>query len=239
MPKELTIITPLSKYLAMALFIILPFIGFSLGIRYQQLMNFYQEELTKPIPPIKSQTNTTVDNATNWKTYANEELKFSFKYPAEAILYEGKLASVDGQFVSYPNSVQLSIPETCGFDNSLFTVVVGKTQNDPKGFGSPNVFDPDIETEKILIDRVEAIRSKDPVPGLIGANQIGIKRNGLYYLIKDACESETVSQMLSTFKFLEQDENQVACTQDAKLCPDGSYVGRTGPNCEFAACPAQ
>lgn len=29
----------------------------------------------------------------------------------------------------------------------------------------------------------------------------------------------------------------VACTMEAKLCPDGSAVGRTGPNCEFAACP--
>src|SRR3989338_7539618 len=29
----------------------------------------------------------------------------------------------------------------------------------------------------------------------------------------------------------------VACTQEAKICPDGSAVGRTGPNCEFAACP--
>ena len=29
----------------------------------------------------------------------------------------------------------------------------------------------------------------------------------------------------------------MACTQEAKQCPDGSYVGRTGPNCEFAACP--
>ena len=29
-----------------------------------------------------------------------------------------------------------------------------------------------------------------------------------------------------------------ACTQEAKQCPDGSYVGRTGPNCEFAACPS-
>jgi len=25
---------------------------------------------------------------------------------------------------------------------------------------------------------------------------------------------------------------------EAKICPDGSAVGRTGPNCEFAACPA-
>jgi hypothetical protein len=29
-----------------------------------------------------------------------------------------------------------------------------------------------------------------------------------------------------------------ACTMDAKACPDGSYVGRIAPNCEFAACPA-
>lgn len=29
-----------------------------------------------------------------------------------------------------------------------------------------------------------------------------------------------------------------ACTQEAKLCPDGSAVGRIGPNCEFAPCPA-
>ncbi|HLC92583.1 MAG TPA: hypothetical protein VJH23_02650 [archaeon] len=28
-----------------------------------------------------------------------------------------------------------------------------------------------------------------------------------------------------------------ACTEEAKLCSDGSYVGREGPWCEFAACP--
>ena len=31
---------------------------------------------------------------------------------------------------------------------------------------------------------------------------------------------------------------QIACTQEAKQCSDGSYVGRTGPNCEFGACPS-
>ncbi|MBI4708749.1 MAG: hypothetical protein HY764_00915 [Candidatus Portnoybacteria bacterium] len=30
---------------------------------------------------------------------------------------------------------------------------------------------------------------------------------------------------------------QKTCTMEAKLCPDGSYVGRTGPNCEFTLCP--
>ena len=29
----------------------------------------------------------------------------------------------------------------------------------------------------------------------------------------------------------------VACPADAMLCPDGSAVGRTGPDCSFPACP--
>ena len=34
-----------------------------------------------------------------------------------------------------------------------------------------------------------------------------------------------------------QQPQPVACTEEAKLCPDGSAVGRVGPNCEFAPCP--
>ncbi len=34
-----------------------------------------------------------------------------------------------------------------------------------------------------------------------------------------------------------EEEGAVACTMDAMMCADGSYVGRTGPNCEFV-CPA-
>ncbi|QQR82758.1 hypothetical protein IPJ70_01450 [Candidatus Campbellbacteria bacterium] len=30
----------------------------------------------------------------------------------------------------------------------------------------------------------------------------------------------------------------VACTEEAKMCSDGSSVGRVGPRCEFAPCPA-
>lgn len=32
--------------------------------------------------------------------------------------------------------------------------------------------------------------------------------------------------------------NIKGCTQEAKICPDGTSVGRTGPNCEFAPCPS-
>lgn len=30
---------------------------------------------------------------------------------------------------------------------------------------------------------------------------------------------------------------RVACSMEAKLCPDGSAVGRSGPDCAFAPCP--
>jgi len=35
-----------------------------------------------------------------------------------------------------------------------------------------------------------------------------------------------------------EDGDQVVCTADAKECPDGSYVGRVAPDCEFAQCPS-
>jgi hypothetical protein len=34
-----------------------------------------------------------------------------------------------------------------------------------------------------------------------------------------------------------EEEEPVFCTQEAMLCPDGSYVGRVPPTCEFAQCP--
>lgn len=36
-----------------------------------------------------------------------------------------------------------------------------------------------------------------------------------------------------------QDDEQIACTMEALICPDGSGVGRSGPDCRFNACPNQ
>ena len=46
--------------------------------------------------------------------------------------------------------------------------------------------------------------------------------------------------VLATIMYLISGYSQtktVACTQEAKICSDGSAVGRAGPNCEFAPCP--
>lgn len=41
-----------------------------------------------------------------------------------------------------------------------------------------------------------------------------------------------------------QDANQsgdqnIGCTQEAKICPDGLAIGRDGPDCEFPDCPEE
>ena len=36
---------------------------------------------------------------------------------------------------------------------------------------------------------------------------------------------------------IKKEPTRIACSMIAKLCPDGSYVARTGPNCDFTPCP--
>lgn len=38
---------------------------------------------------------------------------------------------------------------------------------------------------------------------------------------------------------LTKNAQTVYCPQDAKICPDGSYISRTPPNCDFKLCPKE
>ncbi len=42
---------------------------------------------------------------------------------------------------------------------------------------------------------------------------------------------------LSISLIINPQQKKVACTEEAKICPDGSSVGRVGPKCEFDECP--
>src|SRR3989338_6049186 len=49
-----------------------------------------------------------------------------------------------------------------------------------------------------------------------------------------------ITQLQEQLKQLRGDDGSpVACTMEAKVCPDGTAVGRTSPRCEFAACPSR
>jgi hypothetical protein len=57
LPKELTTVTPLSKTLALILFIVLPFIGFFIGVRYESLQ---KQQSKMPDVSMISQKNTII-----------------------------------------------------------------------------------------------------------------------------------------------------------------------------------
>lgn len=61
---------------------------------------------------------------------------------------------------------------------------------------------------------------------------------GAFYLgvsYQERLDEPLLDQVYKTPKVSQPPEK--ACTMEAKLCLDGSYVGRSGPNCEFAKCP--
>lgn len=51
-----------------------------------------------------------------------------------------------------------------------------------------------------------------------------------------ACSNEDVAYHVPGECEGEQPE-MIACTMDARECPDGSWVGRVAPDCDFAPCP--
>lgn len=54
--------------------------------------------------------------------------------------------------------------------------------------------------------------------------------------ISEPTPEPTISASPSS-KTIKTPISTVACTMEAKICPDGSSVGREGPNCEFTPCP--
>ena len=55
---------------------------------------------------------------------------------------------------------------------------------------------------------------------------------------KENDKKEEIGQEQEVTNKEPEDKNgAVFCTQDVIKCPDGSYVGRTLPDCNFAPCP--
>jgi hypothetical protein len=82
LPQWLTTVTLFSKLLAMSLFIILPFLGFYLGMQYQQKLTVTTpvvSEVQKTVIPTPTPTPGSID-ILNWKTYTNVKYNFTFKY---------------------------------------------------------------------------------------------------------------------------------------------------------------
>src|SRR5205823_342291 len=100
--KTFTTVTPLSKALAMILFILFPFAGFYLGMKFQQKMSpqgiYYVSKQTTNSPnpsriPIVDQ-NQRVDMS-SWKSFVNSTYGYTFQYPSDWQLLGDQSADSD------------------------------------------------------------------------------------------------------------------------------------------------
>lgn len=84
--NPLFVITPVSKYLAMALFIILPFLGFWIGTIYEDSV-ITETNLTTPavVEVYEAKTETQPVN-TNDQMYTSKDGVFSIAYPASKVV---------------------------------------------------------------------------------------------------------------------------------------------------------
>lgn len=168
-----------------------------------------------------------VADTSTWKTYMNtSDILFSIQYP---VGWKYSNRNDNGKIYS----VSLS-----GAEGDI-NVVWGD------GFGGAYCMDPDnlgLQIKMISLGQTG-------LKGCVEKNKAGIndwvffKDISTGLTIKVSASSNSVSgndmvdQILSTFRFTSSNPGQTACTQEAKQCPNGTYVGRTGPNCEFAICP--
>lgn len=92
LPNSMTTVTPLSKAIAMALFVALPFVGFYLGMKYQSSIS------TNPIETVKNapfqQQEVTPQEPTNTPAQING-CKSSADCPAGASCQNGVCIGVD------------------------------------------------------------------------------------------------------------------------------------------------
>ena len=86
-----------------------------------------------------------------------------------------------------------------------------------------------------LEDRPEQVQEK-----IQNAIQNGKVNSGdMINKIQRVMPKNMQQQMQQIKNRIKQNPNSdpVVCTMDAKQCPDGSFVGRIAPSCEFAPCP--
>lgn len=127
LPPSLTTVTPISKFLAMLLFITLPFAGFYLGMQYGKISTTSTIYLAKnkglAIQPPISPTLSSIPSS--WKTFTNTQFHYSFRYPEDYIVgtshdpmgvYETTITNVaSGDFASGKRNVE---------DKDVFNMVI-------------------------------------------------------------------------------------------------------------------
>lgn len=112
LPASLTTVTPLSKYLAMGIFILLPFVGFWLGMQYTEPSANGDVEVPQRIEPRDSLSipANSVSSSTGASTEANSALALERKDTGVQGVFE-ETASESGEANPPRTNVYLAYPD--------------------------------------------------------------------------------------------------------------------------------
>jgi hypothetical protein len=203
---------------------------------------YQTQNLVKELTEIKYKASpvasATPDPAANWKTYTDSKGRFSFKYPGDWFIWNSPdgasllldESSFDPNLIAEPDQVEITFVTTASKED-INTYTVNFTPTSKTTTGNNVVFS--------INDRSLGPKEEGPASQYLFAQ--AVVENNLYRFGLTSSEYKTVfDQILESFKITEEkiDSSPVACTLEAKICPDGSAVGRSGPKCEFAACPS-
>lgn len=228
---ELDVEQKQSNFLVILLSILLTISCLVAGFFAYQTQNLVKE-LTRlqviPTPVATIEPDSTAD----WKTYSNEKYGYSMKYPAKSVLNE----VLDNNYLSFvsfegPNIQPLSVY----INSSKLNEEVKKIRSQTESHFNAKL----VKNESIIFSSFPAVKLEYLSTDEKKINTINfVVNNGKYTYVINT-QPDSFDQILSTFKFIEPKASiePISCTADAKLCPDGTAVGRIGPKCEFAPCP--
>lgn len=128
LPSSLTTVTPLSKFLALVLFITLPFLGFFIGMQYQQQMYSSESEVIS-ISPSQTPPTTQLNVANEWKDFIDKD--FQLQYPRTWS------SQIINDTLSFQDNSGKTIMTLSSFNPALVGITYcGANANDPRCEGA-------------------------------------------------------------------------------------------------------
>lgn len=170
--------------------------------------------------PVIIDPMATTNETKDWKKYTNSELGFEFNYPVNWIITSNfPLLIISSE--NYKMLENFRLGKESHPVNS-FNVKIDLDAGCFESSGTKEVF---------VFNGIPAEQfTQEDEAGMVKFICIN-NLNNTYRI--EGLTGDTEKKILSTFKFISTTTSPIACTMDAMMCPDGTYVGRTGPKCEF------
>lgn len=173
--------------------------------------------------------NVASDVINNFEECAEAGYPIMESYPEQCKTPDGRTFAreVKSSEYNFGNPIQLSINQNIVFDDGL-SVTLAEINDSRCKEGTVCVWAGELSPKFSIIGGGIGQSSQEIILGTVTKNNTTI--NGYTFILQTATEA-TATIIVS------KQSLEITCATDAKICPDGSSVGRIAPNCEFAPCP--